>query len=250
MAKKTKACEGCEQEMEVASGLRESIWVSQLDKREIYLNSVVDDAVIEKVVIQIQNINDIDDQHEVINGYVREPIKLFIHTNGGDLYSALAVCSAIETSKTPVHTIAMGKAFSAGFLILMCGHKRYAQLYSTIMYHGGSTGVQGTFASIIEEADTLHRTNGRIHDLVMRHTDIPAALLEDVFHRKNDWYLDVEDALAYGVIDGVYGLQEQIEDEGGEPELTDEDYEAITAICDKCYEEDPDLDCSLCNLYS
>ena len=63
----------------------------------------------------------------------RKPINIYIMSFGGELYPAYALISTILASKTPVNTINMGVAMSAGLLILLAGHKRYAMKYITAM---------------------------------------------------------------------------------------------------------------------
>lgn len=206
-----KSCEECEEKQGAGgSNLRERIWETQLsEKREIWLNTNIDDAIIEMLVVQIQNINAHDDLLEGMKGFTREPIKIFINTNGGEIYPALAACSAIEASRTPVWTIACGKAFSAGFLILVCGHERFAFKYANIMHHTGSGGAVGVITDIIEEAETLEKLNEMIHDLIVYHTNITAEQLDEVFYRKNNWYLNALEALQLGVVDHIWNMSDE-----------------------------------------
>lgn len=234
---KYKVCEHDEEEEGMLMGrspLSERIWLHQLETfREIHVNKDIDDTMVEMVVIQIMNINRYDDAGEkAMKDFERVPIKIFFNTNGGDIYSCLAVCSAIEMSKTPVHCIALGKAMSAGFLMLVCGAKRYAQQYSILMHHTGSTWTGGTFTDIIEEAEVLARLNAKIHDILLRHTNIPEERLDEVFKCKQNWYVEIDEALELGIIDGIYGLAEQAEDE-----LDEECIECIQRgedDCDNC----------------
>jgi len=215
MRKFIKQCDEEEaegQEMNVAN-FKLSIWAQQLENfREIVINEDITDNLLEMATLQVININRYDDQHEAellaagLSGYEREPIKILINTGGGELHAALSLCAAIETSKTPVHTVALGQACSAGFLILICGHKRYAQQYSRLMYHTGSSGYVGVITVILEHGDYLASLNEMIQTIVQNHTNITEEQLDDVFMRKTDWYLTIGDALELGVIDGIYGM--------------------------------------------
>jgi len=192
-----------------------SIWVQQLENfREIVINEDITDKLVETAILQIMNINRYDDTMEAqVVDYEREPIKLLLNTGGGELDAALSLCATIEMSKTPVHTVALGKACSAGFLILICGHERFAQQYSRLMYHTGSSGYIGVITDILEHGDYLESLNDMIHGIVLKHTDISEEQLDDVFMRKTDWYLTIRDALDLGVIDGIYGLELSDEEE-------------------------------------
>jgi len=230
------------QEMNVGN-FKLSIWAQQLESfREIVINEDITDLLIEKAVIQIKNINSYDAQMESqVVGYEREPIKLLLNTGGGELDAALSLCASIEMSKTPVHTVALGKACSAGFLILICGHKRYAQQYSRLMYHTGSSGYIGTITDILEHGDYLESLNDMIHGIVLAHTAITEEQLDDVFARKSDWYLTIPEAFELGVIDSIYGAEEL-----GEDEVEDEAYQE--ADYDADYPEDEDKEhCNGCS---
>jgi len=229
---KTRGCEECEQEEHSLGGqsLKAKVWQAQLENfREIIINEDITSDLTEKVTIQILNINRYDDtmEQQVVD-YVREPITLMISSNGGDIFEALSICSAMEMSRTPIHTVALGKAFSAGFLILICGDTRFAQHHSTLMYHTGSSGYIGVITDVLEHGDFLEKLNERIHKIVIDHTDITDDQLMDVFMRKSDWYMDVNEALELGVIDCIWGVPMDVmypdagEDEGC-PSECDED---------------------------
>lgn len=215
MRKRLSDCEEESQDAITTGNFKLSIWAQQLENfREIVINEEITDVLIEKAVLQIMNINRYDDQMESqVVDYVREPITVLINTGGGELDAAMSLCSVIELSKTPVHTVALGKACSAGFLILICGHMRYAQQYSRLMYHTGSSGYIGVFTDIMEHSDYLEALNDTIHGIVLNHTEISETQLDDVFARKVDWYLTIGEALDLGVIDSIWGYEPPEEDE-------------------------------------
>ena len=139
---KKKLCEECdEDESEQGRGsLRDRVYEAQLaNNREIIINQVIDETVVERVVVQIQNINRADDSTEQefakaeITGFKREPITILCCSPGGSVDLAFSVVSAIEASKTPVITVGIGMALSGGFLILLSGHTRYMQRYASAM---------------------------------------------------------------------------------------------------------------------
>ena len=54
-----------------------------------------------------------------------KPIRIFIHSYGGDLEQATFFSDLLLSSRIPITTVAMGVAMSAGFLIFLAGSKRY-----------------------------------------------------------------------------------------------------------------------------
>jgi ATP-dependent Clp protease protease subunit len=186
--------------------LLERVYQNQLQYREIILNDDVTEDIIELVTVQIMNFNREDDEaEETLKEYDRKknPITLFVNSSGGLVDDGLSVVSAIRASKTPVHTVVLGKAYSMGFLILIAGHRRFAQAYSAIMYHQISSGTIGTVMDISEYAEHLCTRQQQIEEFVSEHTLLPKEVLEDIFVRKHDLYLTAAEALEWGVIDEI-----------------------------------------------
>jgi ATP-dependent Clp protease, protease subunit len=188
------------------SPILDKIYQHQLQYREIILNDEVTEDVIELVVMQIFNINREDDELEAAaKDYDRRdnPITLYIHTDGGAVFDGLAVISAIRSSKTPIHTVALGKAISMGFMILIAGHKRFCQEFSTIMYHQLSSGNRGNLKDIEEYTEHLGDLQATLEALVKECTLLPQEMLDEVYIRKNDLYLSAAEALDWWVVDAL-----------------------------------------------
>lgn len=197
-------CEMCQEENH--RGLREKIFEGHLAQREIILNGVIDEAVIEMVTIQILRINADDNAEEAESKtYNRKdfPITIFINSAGGLVDEGLSVVSAIESSKTPIFTVALGKAVSMGFLILIAGHRRFCQKTSRIMYHQLSSGRIGNVREIEEHVSYLSDLQDMIEQIVTEKTLIPKDVLENVYLTKQDMYIDAATALEYGIVDEV-----------------------------------------------
>lgn len=92
--------------------------------RTFYIDYEIDEDYslmeLAKIIIQM-NIEEKDVPENEL-----KPIRLFIHSYGGDLEQTNFFCDLVQSSRIPIITIAMGVAMSAGFLIFLSGHKRYA----------------------------------------------------------------------------------------------------------------------------
>lgn len=196
-------CEECEQMMDPTQSFKEKIWATQLQTRQILISGDIKEDLIEKAVIQIFNFNQIDDEMR-LESQERQPVLIYINSSGGLLDEAFSLVSAIESSRTPVITVALGKAYSAGFLILLAGHKRFAQKYSTLMYHQGSAGVVGEFNRMIEYAKHWESCQTEIEEYVLKQTKIKKKKLQDIFSHKQDWYIKSKEALELGIIHGIW----------------------------------------------
>lgn len=185
--------------------LYDRIWEAHLQKKEIIINEPITEALIEKAVIQIFNINEADDEAEAsMKNYERHPIKIFINTPGGLMDEAMSLVSAIESSRTPVATLALGKAWSAGFLILLAGHLRMCQKYTSLMYHQGSAGINtAEFKTHAEYTKYWMSCQSKVEDYVKRKTKVPKKKLDQVFNGKEDWYISPEEALELKIVDRI-----------------------------------------------
>lgn len=198
---KNNDCDDCEPTQPFDAG---KVYSDQLNFREILITGDITDTLIERAVIPIINFNRHDEACESkIKDYVREPIKLLINSSGGLVDACMALVSTIKASKTPIHTIVLGKAYSAGFLILIAGHERYAQRYARVMMHPGSGGYVGSIPSILKHAHSVYELQERVNDYVVENTLISKADMDEMTEHEEDWYMYAEEALCAGVVDGI-----------------------------------------------
>lgn len=177
------------------------------EKRTIILNGTITGNLIERVVIPIIAINEIDDELEDNKSFDRRmnPIKVFINTNGGDAEQTLSAMSAMMSSKTPIHTYAMAKAYSGGFYMLLAGHKRYCQRFSTLMYHQVQTGIPfSDMTSGKEHIEESVRLQTILDKFVLARTKLRQKQINEINSRKVDWFLGAEDALKFGIVEDIF----------------------------------------------
>lgn len=169
-------------------------------KRTIYIVDEIEPAHADAVFESINFWNKADeiDKIPVKN---REPINIYINTPGGDLNAAFSIIGAIKASKTPVNTITYGTGYSAGFFIGICGHKRYGLPYSSYLLHEGSSMQAGDSQKFLQNANFYKCQLGLLKKIVLENTKIPKKTYEKKL--ADDWFMTVEDALKFGVIDEV-----------------------------------------------
>lgn len=130
-----------------------------------------------------------------------QPIYLFVYSYGGDLEQTYGVIGIIESSRIPIITINMGVSMSAGFLLLLAGHKRYTFKHSTAMVHQGKAGFQGTPDEIKEAQKSYAKQLERMKKYILSRTKISESEFDK--KRKNDWYLTDNEQLSRGIVDGI-----------------------------------------------
>ena len=167
--------------------------------RNIVLTDI-DASIADSVNSYIQFFNRID-QEKKIDVNKRTPIKIYIDSNGGNLEACFTIIDAITMSKTPVWTINIGKAYSAGFFIFITGHKRFAYPNSSFLFHEGSTGIYQDANKFKNYADFYKQQLEQLRAITLEHTQIEPEEYDK--HVKDDWWFDVNEALKYGVTDKI-----------------------------------------------
>ena len=167
--------------------------------RNIVLTDI-DASIGDSVNSYIQFFNRID-QEKKIDVNKRTPIKIYIDSNGGNLTACFTIIDAITMSKTPIWTINIGKAYSAGFFIFITGHKRFAYPNSSFLFHEGSTGIYQDANKFKNYADFYKQQLEQLRAITLEHTQIEPEEYDK--HVKDDWWFDVNEALKYGVTDKI-----------------------------------------------
>ena len=164
-----------------------------LENRVLWIDFDIDDTLTEmsKYIIQWNS----EDRLTPLED--RNPIKILIFSYGGCPDNALSFIDVIKLSKTPVITINMGVAASAGSLIFLAGHKRYVMPRSQVLIHQGSAGVQGSTTAVMDVVDNIKKTEAIIKDYILENTKIDSKLYNKKC--KNEWYLNAKECLELGV---------------------------------------------------
>ena len=131
----------------------------------------------------------------------RQPIKLYIDSNGGDLVQTFIMIDSIKLSKTPVWTIGMGAVYSGGFFTFISGHRRIAYPSSSYLYHEGSTGTFGDAGKFRNYACFYEKQMAALKEHTLKFTGIDEHTYD--LHIKDDWWMTAQEAIEYGVCDEI-----------------------------------------------
>lgn len=129
------------------------------------------------------------------------PIRLHIHSNGGDLYSGLGIADAVAACKIPIHTYVEGCAASAASLIAICGAKRFISPSSHILIHQLSAGFAGTHEDFQEEMRNQNLLMDRLRKIYLERSKLTADALQGLL--STDLLLDAEQCLQFGLVDVI-----------------------------------------------
>jgi ATP-dependent Clp protease protease subunit len=130
-------------------------------------------------------------------------ISFYINSPGGVVTAGLAMYDTMQYIRSPVSTVCIGMAASAGSLLLMAGEKgkRFALPNSQVMIHQPSGGAQGQATDIEIQAREILKTRARLNQLYSFHTGQPVEEIEKKMER--DTYLSAEEAKVFGLVDHV-----------------------------------------------
>ena len=170
------------------------IYSRLLKDRIIFLGEEVNDVSANLIVAQLLFLEAEDPSKD---------IQLYINSPGGSVTAGMAIYDTMQYIKCDVSTICLGMAASMGAFLLAGGTKgkRFALPNSTIMIHQPSGGAQGQAAEIQIVADHIAKTKRTLNEILAANTGQPLEVVEKDTDRDN--YMSAEEALAYGLIDGV-----------------------------------------------
>jgi ATP-dependent Clp protease protease subunit len=132
-----------------------------------------------------------------------KPVYMYINSPGGVVTAGMAMYDTMQYIHPEVHTICMGQAASMGSLLLAGGSPgcRSALPNSRIMLHQPSGGAQGMASDIDIQAKEILRTRSNLNRLYVHHTGQSLERIENVMER--DFFMDVKQAIDFGVIDKI-----------------------------------------------
>lgn len=172
-----------------------------LRERTILLNGDIRENVIERVVLQIQRMS---------RQAPKTPITIVINSYGGSLYDSQAVVDAILSTKTPITTVALGKAMSAGFNIFLAGDLRVVYENTVLLCHSGSQTMGDTkIADAIDDATFMNRIISRMAKYYASRTKVSEEDWLRILQSGKDIYYFAEEAVERGIAHEIYPTQTQ-----------------------------------------
>jgi ATP-dependent Clp protease protease subunit len=136
---------------------------------------------------------------------------MYVNSPGGVIYSGMAIYDTMQLVQAPISTVAVGSTASFGTILLTAGAtgRRYALPNATIHIHqplimGG--GISGQATDLDIQAKEILRLRTRLNEILARHTGQSIEQIERDTDR--DRYFTAQEAVEYGLIDGVIGADE------------------------------------------
>ena len=170
-----------------------------LKDRIIFLGEDVNPTYASLIIAQLLFLESEDPDKEIF---------LYINSPGGSITDGMGIVDTMNYIKCPVSTICVGLAASFGAVLLANGEKgkRYATPNSEILIHqpligGQGGGISGQATEIKIHADHMIRTREKLNKLLSEKTGQSIETIERDTER--DHYMTAQEALEYGLIDGI-----------------------------------------------
>ena len=170
------------------------IYSRMLKERVVFLVGQVEDQMANLVVAQLLFLESENPDKD---------IHLYINSPGGAVNAGLAIYDTMQFIKPDVSTVCIGQAASMGALILTGGAKgkRFALPHSRMMVHQPMGGFQGQATDFDIHAREILRVRERLNQIMVNHTGRAMDQIKDDTDR--DYFMDGEEAKAFGLIDAV-----------------------------------------------
>lgn len=133
----------------------------------------------------------------------QEDITMHIDSPGGSCKSGLSMVDVMDYIKCDIKTVNTGMAASMGSVLLGAGTKgkRASLRHSTTMLHQSSGGFSGNIQDAEIDWKEWQKVNNILFKLLGEYCGKPAEVVMNDATR--DFWLNAEDALAYGIIDTI-----------------------------------------------
>jgi len=175
------------------------IYSRLLKDRIIFLGGPITDPAANSIIAQLLFLASRDPEKD---------IQLYINSPGGMVTSGLAIYDTMQYVKCPVSTVCVGLAGSMAATLLAAGTKgkRFALPNAEILLHQVMGGITGEAVEIEITAKQIIKIKDKLNKILAKHTGQPLEKVERDTDR--DFYLSVEDAKEYGIIDEVIKTKE------------------------------------------
>ncbi len=170
------------------------IYSRLLKDRIIFLGEEVNETTASLVVAQLLFLESEDPSKD---------IHLYINSPGGMVTAGMAIYDTMQYIKCDVSTICIGMAASMGAFLLAGGEKgkRFALPNAEVMIHQPSGGAKGQATEIQIAAENILKTKKKLNQMLADNTGKPLSQVE--IDTERDYYMSAEEALEYGLIDGI-----------------------------------------------
>lgn len=165
-----------------------------LSDRIIYLGTAVDDGVANAVIAQVLHLE---------NESRDAPIQIYLHSEGGDAQSVLAIHDALTYVHCPVAVTCVGQVVAAPVLLLGAGTPgmRAVLPHVRVVLRPLEASGRGAIPDLILATEEVERVRGQLEQLLAEVTGREPAQVRHDLERER--VLDAATAVEYGLADEI-----------------------------------------------
>lgn len=146
-------------------------------------------------------------------------IDVHIHSNGGDVFSGIAIYNALRTVDADVTIYIDGLAASIAGIIALCGKPLYMNKYARIMLHRVSGGSYGNADELRKAADLAESLENDLSRMIASRCKMDAEEVRKKYFDGSEHWISASEALAMGLIDGIVDTGEALSENATNTEV-------------------------------
>lgn len=164
-----------------------------MQNRMVFIDDVIDDSLASNIIKQLIYLASVSN----------EDITVVINSPGGSVTAGMAIYDTMSGISCDVSTVCLGMAASMGAFLLAAGTKgkRYATPNSEVMIHQVMGGASGQAVDVQIAARRIGQKKDNLNNLLASFTGQPLERIQ--IDTDRDYFMTTQEAIKYGMIDGV-----------------------------------------------
>jgi ATP-dependent Clp endopeptidase proteolytic subunit ClpP len=147
-----------------------------------------------------------DENSDILASYA--PFEFIISTLGGSAQEMFGLHDIMRVIREncDIHTVGLGKVFSAGTLLLASGTKGKRRIGKNcrVMIHAVLGGNHGSIHNLENEMDEIRWVQERYIEAMVEETNMSKTHLKKILNRKVNAYFTAEEAVELGIADIIF----------------------------------------------
>lgn len=135
-------------------------------------------------------------------------IEVRINSQGGDVFSGMAIYNALRQSKGDITIYIDGVAASIAAIIALCGKPLLMSPYAKLMLHNVSGGTYGNASELRQTAEQMEKLQTNLATMVAKRLGMTAEEIEKKYFDGQDHWISASEALEMKLVDGIYEMDE------------------------------------------
>lgn len=135
-------------------------------------------------------------------------IEVRINSQGGDVFSGMAIYNALRQSKGDITIYIDGVAASIAAIIALCGKPLLMSPYAKLMLHNVSGGTYGNASELRQTAEQMETLQTNLATMIAERLGMTADEIEKKYFDGQDHWISASEALEMKLVDDIYEMDE------------------------------------------